>query len=299
VNAVSGGSTTPHFTGYDGLGTVRLLTDGSGAVSDRYAYEAFGGVLWQTGSTANAYQFTGERFNSDLGLYYLRARWYNQGTGRFLTRDTYPLNAHHPIEWNRYVYTANNPVNWTDPSGLLIAEQIGQTAQIVRSIVIATIATAAAVCVLRLSGTFLQATLARIALGGSVKLADMSDPCAFEREPASCDDENHKAYARCSVISGRYNIEGRADPDAIGIARVLTSDPLLTLADPQLTTDPLDPCAGTPGAMHWRVTRSDGSGYLTSIKECTCCEETEHGPKLITKCGFFGGHHRIFRDFMR
>jgi uncharacterized protein RhaS with RHS repeats len=51
VNEVSEDSATPHFTGYDGLGTVRLLTDGSGAVIDRYAYEAFGGVLWQTGNT--------------------------------------------------------------------------------------------------------------------------------------------------------------------------------------------------------------------------------------------------------
>jgi RHS repeat-associated protein len=77
-------------------------------------------VLWQTGSTANAYRFTGERYDADLELYYLRARWYNQGTGRFLTRDTYPLNAHHPSEWNRYGYVANNPVNAVDPSGLLM-----------------------------------------------------------------------------------------------------------------------------------------------------------------------------------
>jgi uncharacterized protein RhaS with RHS repeats len=46
VNAVSGGSTTPHFTGYDGLGTVRLLTDSAGTVTDQYEYEAFGGMLW-------------------------------------------------------------------------------------------------------------------------------------------------------------------------------------------------------------------------------------------------------------
>jgi hypothetical protein len=32
--------------------------------------------------------------------------------------DTYPLNAHHPSEWNRYSYVANNPVNAVDPSGL-------------------------------------------------------------------------------------------------------------------------------------------------------------------------------------
>ncbi len=118
MNEVSGGSTTPHFTGYDGLGTVRLLTDRAGTVTDEYEYEAFGGILHSSGSTANPYRFTGERYDADLELYSLRARWYNQGTGRFLTRDTYPINIHNPIELNRYVYTANNPVNAVDPSGL-------------------------------------------------------------------------------------------------------------------------------------------------------------------------------------
>ncbi|NJL54038.1 MAG: RHS repeat-associated core domain-containing protein [Chloroflexaceae bacterium] len=51
------------------------------------------------------------------GLYSLRARWYDGGTGRFLTRDTYPIDFQNPVELNRYGYTANNPVNWTDPSG--------------------------------------------------------------------------------------------------------------------------------------------------------------------------------------
>ncbi len=87
-------------------------------VTDQYEYEAFGSLLWQTGGTANPYRFTGERYDADLDLYYLRTRWYNQATGRFLTRDTYPLNAQNPIEWNRYLYTANNPVNAVDPSGL-------------------------------------------------------------------------------------------------------------------------------------------------------------------------------------
>ncbi|NJK82020.1 MAG: RHS repeat-associated core domain-containing protein [Chloroflexaceae bacterium] len=115
LNDVVGGSGTAHFVGYDGLGSVRLLTDSTGAVSDRYEYEAFGTVLRQTGSTANPYQFTGERFDATLGLYYLRARWYDGGTGRFLTRDTYPIDVQNPGELNRYGYTANNPVNGDGP----------------------------------------------------------------------------------------------------------------------------------------------------------------------------------------
>ena len=67
---------------------------------------------------ANPYCFTGERFSSDLGMSYLRARWYNQGTGWFLTMDTSPIDVQNPFERNRSVSTANNPVNTTDPGGL-------------------------------------------------------------------------------------------------------------------------------------------------------------------------------------
>jgi hypothetical protein len=50
-------------------------------------------------------------------MYYLRARYYNQGGGRFWTRDTVGVDQENPREWNRYVYVADNPVNAVDPSG--------------------------------------------------------------------------------------------------------------------------------------------------------------------------------------
>jgi RHS repeat-associated protein len=48
----------------------------------------------------------------------LWARYYDPAIGRFLSQDPYPVNTGNPMELNRYVYTANNPVNYTDPSGL-------------------------------------------------------------------------------------------------------------------------------------------------------------------------------------
>jgi RHS repeat-associated protein len=104
---------------------VRTLTDASGSATDSYVYDAFGSQIATSGSTPNRYGFTGEQFDDDLGLYYLRARYYNQSNGRFLSRDTYPLNQIRPREWNRYSYVAGDPVNAVDPSGLTAIAQQG------------------------------------------------------------------------------------------------------------------------------------------------------------------------------
>ncbi len=131
------GTPTTRFYGDDGLGSVRLLTDASGTKTDSYDYDAFGNVIASTGTTPNNYRFTGEQSDPNLGLYYLRARYYNAGVGRFWTRDTAEINPDDPRELNRYVYVANNPVNDIDPTGtntvetgLLYSENSGRQAQI-------------------------------------------------------------------------------------------------------------------------------------------------------------------------
>jgi RHS repeat-associated protein len=115
---------TPSFYGYDGGGNVRQLTNSAGAVTDTYEYDAFGNDVYHTGTTPNNYLYRGEQYDSDLGLYYLRARYYNPNTGRFMSRDPYepkiqgpdgtPIN---PRELHKYLYTGGDPVNWIDPRG--------------------------------------------------------------------------------------------------------------------------------------------------------------------------------------
>jgi len=61
--------------------------------------------------------YRGEQFDSDLGLYYLRARWYNPATGRFMTRDPYQGSIYDPASLHRYNYAHANPANFIDPSG--------------------------------------------------------------------------------------------------------------------------------------------------------------------------------------
>lgn len=48
---------------------------------------------------------------------YYRARYYEPGTGRFISEDPITFSA---AEANFYVYVKNNPVRWTDPSGLKV-----------------------------------------------------------------------------------------------------------------------------------------------------------------------------------
>ena len=128
---------------YDGLGSTRALSNELGGLTDSYDYDAFGEVLNQTGSTENNYLFTGEQFDPNLDQYYLRARYYDQGIGRFTQMDTWMGVNSDPVTLHKYLYANVDPVNFTDPTGnfglgsfsaasrvngILSAVSIGQTA---------------------------------------------------------------------------------------------------------------------------------------------------------------------------
>ena len=102
----------------DAQGSTRALIDSNGALGQTYDYDAFGNLQgdYQSGLDTS-YLYTGQQFDDVSGLYSLRARYYDPSLGRFLSRDTYPYNYQNPFELNRYVYTANNPATWSDPSG--------------------------------------------------------------------------------------------------------------------------------------------------------------------------------------
>jgi RHS repeat-associated protein len=118
ISQKRGGTTT--YYGYDGLGTVRYLSSSAGAVTDTYTFDAFGILIGQTpssGQTLNHYRYTGEQWDSDLGMYYLRARYYKPELGRFWTMDTFEGSPSNPLSLHKYLYCYDNPVNGTDPSG--------------------------------------------------------------------------------------------------------------------------------------------------------------------------------------
>jgi len=114
---VIGNLWTPSFYVYDGAGSVRQLANAAGAVTDTYEYDAFGVTLSHTGTMPNNYMYRGEQYDADLGLYYLRARYYNSLTGRFLSRDPEAGKPIDPKTLHKYLYAGGDPVNGRDPSG--------------------------------------------------------------------------------------------------------------------------------------------------------------------------------------
>jgi RHS repeat-associated protein len=113
----------------DGLGSVRQLSDGDGQVTLAQAYTPFGAPLTQAGTPQGSFGFAGEQHDPAAGLTFLRARYYDPSTGRFLTRDPYPAYASVPSTLHRYAYVGNNPVNWVDPSGLRRAMGAGRSSR--------------------------------------------------------------------------------------------------------------------------------------------------------------------------
>ncbi len=119
-NQLIQGAWTPSFYGYDGFGSVRQLTNSAGVVTDSYEYDAFGNSFTKSGTTPNNYLYRGEQYDSDLALYYLRARYYNPATGRFMSRDPEDGKAKVPATLHKYLYAGGDPVNAKDPTGRAI-----------------------------------------------------------------------------------------------------------------------------------------------------------------------------------
>jgi len=123
------------------LGSVRTITNASGAVTECYDYLPFGRILSASDNgrgAAGCHQaapdtniassvdekFTGQKRDNETGLDYFGARYYSSPLGRFISPD--PLmasgRAGNPQTWNRYAYTLNNPLRFIDPDGMEVPD---------------------------------------------------------------------------------------------------------------------------------------------------------------------------------
>lgn len=99
---------------YDFRGSIIAITNENGDIVQYYKYEPFGNIYDKQGTITwnNPYTYVGKHgVQADSnGLYYMKARYYNSGMGRFINED--------PV-WhtNLYPYADNDPVNKIDPDG--------------------------------------------------------------------------------------------------------------------------------------------------------------------------------------
>ena len=94
--------------------------DVSGYATDAYLYDAYGNLIdegFLTAPAPNDYLYYGEQYDSELGLYFLRARYLNPATGRFWTMDSFEGNQSASLSLHKYLFCHNNPVSRSDPTG--------------------------------------------------------------------------------------------------------------------------------------------------------------------------------------
>ena len=97
----------------DPIGSVIAISDRLGGIVNEYAYDSFGRLMSESELVDNPFGFTGAERDVESGLYYMRARYYDSFSGRFVQADgrgfTTGLNLYH--------YVKNNPLVFTDPNG--------------------------------------------------------------------------------------------------------------------------------------------------------------------------------------
>ena len=99
-------------------GSSTSLVKENGSADATYQYTDFGETTINgDNKVENEVCYTGGIYDQSTGLYYLNARYYNPEDGRFVTEDTYRGETNEPDTQNLYVYCADNPVNYVDPSG--------------------------------------------------------------------------------------------------------------------------------------------------------------------------------------
>lgn len=216
---------------------VRQLTDLTGLVTDQYGYDAYRNVIYSGGSTQNNYQYRGEQSDSNLGMQYLRARYYNQNLGRLTNVDPYEGNLIDPISRHRYIYGNNNPVTFHDPSGMYSGVAgsgeigiIGIIQGILDSIQVPTIVSIGAL----IASASTSGMLDRLRSGGigwKGEFISWSLPCVTSLTIAKLNSESTSGVVRGSwIIVPVEPIPGLKFSSSLGISKT----PVEVVAKPQL-----------------------------------------------------------------
>ncbi len=121
-----------YLSGRDALNSVRQETDAAGAVlAVRRYYSPRSEAEWDdpygvplVGDGGQPYGYSGEWWDAETELVYLRARYLRPELGVFLTRDSWPGDVRQPGTLNGYGYGLGNPLRFSDPTGHFTEEAI-------------------------------------------------------------------------------------------------------------------------------------------------------------------------------
>ena len=119
-------ATATRYLHHDQLGSVVAISDETGAVVERLAYDPWGkrrhvngladpldaivGVNTERGYTLHEHL-------DEIGVIHMNGRIYDPLIGRFMSADPYVTNPLELQSFNRYAYVMNNPLRYTDPTG--------------------------------------------------------------------------------------------------------------------------------------------------------------------------------------
>jgi len=101
----------------DHLNSSSVMTNASGVKVEGTEYAPYGTVRTFAGTPVTSYRYTGKELDTDTGLYYYGARYYDPMIGRFITADSVVSDFYDPQDLNRYAYARNNPMKYVDPNG--------------------------------------------------------------------------------------------------------------------------------------------------------------------------------------
>ena len=141
ANLISRTTNTTEYYTFNAHGDVVGLVNVAGTQTKTYDYDAFGNEKDCVGSDPNPFRYCGEYFDVESGAYYLRARYYDPGIGRFTQEDThwnaanmiygdepqqidaYDTSIYQPStsamreSTQLYVYCSNNAISFVDSFG--------------------------------------------------------------------------------------------------------------------------------------------------------------------------------------
>ncbi len=113
--ASESGGVWRYLTGRDTLNSVRQETDAAGQVLAVRRFDPYGVPI--TGDGGQPYGYSGEWWDAETELVYLRARYLRPELGLFTSRDPWPGDVRQPGTLQGYGYVGGNPLRYTDPSG--------------------------------------------------------------------------------------------------------------------------------------------------------------------------------------